>query len=361
MNKEIRDKLISTGWFQTTGAYTLFDGQFGSTGKGLLASVLAEHMGDFINTVTTNAGPNSGHTAWYHKQPSVKIMTQQIPVASVVMSLNKQPHVCYLNGGAVIDADILREEVSKWVPEGVSFVVHPCASLIHKHHKGDCLSKIASTGKGVAPAIADKIMRVPYATVGEAKWDFVLECPPAEVRKLDPETFGVCFVETAQGFSLGINSGFYPYTTSRECSVSQALADLGVSPKSHCKSIVSLRAHPIRVGNTPDGYSGPCYDDQKELTWRQLGVEAELTTVTKRVRRVFSWSWQQYKHMLVVNRPDALFLNFLNYLGETEKDDFIVECIRVYVEVVGKSPDFVLLGNGPQNEDIKLCKLVQRT
>ena len=36
------DRLRSDGWFQRAGAYCVVDGQYGSTGKGLLSSVLGE-------------------------------------------------------------------------------------------------------------------------------------------------------------------------------------------------------------------------------------------------------------------------------------------------------------------------------
>jgi adenylosuccinate synthase len=166
---------------------------------------------------------------------------------------------------------------------------------------------------------------------------------------------GRCFVETAQGWSLGINSGFYPYTTSRECSVTQALADLGVSPRAHRKSVACVRTYPIRVGNTHDGYSGDVYPDQHEVTFEDLDQTPELTTVTQRVRRIFTWSPTQYAQMLLANEPDGIFINFVNYLPEAKQEAFVNHyVVEAYVDTLGRVPDFVLLGFGPNNDDVEL-------
>lgn len=342
----------ANGWFTGPGCYVLFDGQYGSTGKGLLASFIAEHCGSWIDTVTTNAGPNSGHTA-YHETFG-KIMTQQIPVASVVMGLNNWAHSVYLNGGAVIEPSIFKDEVDRYFNRDFgSLLVHPAAAVIKPEHQGDQHSDISSTGKGVGPAMQAKLGRRADATMGGHVNSYGRS---VSIDDMKPNELGVCFVETAQGWSLGINSGFYPYTTSRECSVTQALADLGVSPRALKKSIVSLRAHPIRVGNHPDGgYSGGVYPDQKEISFEELGVEPELTTVTQRVRRVFTWSWQQYHEMLRANEPDAVFINFLNYItNPDEQADFVRDLATHYRGTLGKYPDFILGGFGPKNSDVRM-------
>lgn len=346
---EILRKLTNNGWFTENGAYVLFDGQYGSTGKGLLASFLAEHMGEYIDTVATNAGPNSGHTGYYQGE---KILTQQIPVASIVLDRMGEPHEVYLNGGAVIDPPQLRKELQMYKkPHNRSFTIHPHAPVIREEHKGEQLSRIASTGKGVGFAMADKVNRMDGAVFSSLQSSF--SDVKTDIIK-DQNRLGHCFVETAQGWSLGLNSGFYPYTTSRECSVAQAMSDLGFGPRFFKKSIVSLRTYPIRVGNTPDGYSGDVYPDQEELDFDQLGVEPERTTVTQRVRRVFTWSWLQFKEMLTANEPDALFINFMNYLPQNRQEGFIVELKDAYFKVLGRTPDFILAGYGPYNTDVKL-------
>lgn len=352
---EIRDVFVNNGWFEEEGMYVLFDGQFGSTGKGLLASVIAESLGDKIDSVATNAGPNSGHTGYYNGE---KIMTQQIPVASIVMDRMEETHTVYLNGGAVIDPPQLEKELGYYTDTSTRhFVLHPSSSVIKESHKGEQLSKIASTGKGVGFAMADKLIRNEDAVSGyyQDSWDWAKENKvESKIFKNPKRDLGRCFVETAQGWSLGINSGFYPYTTSRECSVSQAISDMGCSPKDFKKSVVCLRTFPIRVGNTKDGYSGDVYPDQEEIDFEKLGVEPERTTVTGRIRRIFTFSWEQYYQMVMANKPDGLFLNFINYLPEEEHAPMIKKMVRSYKGIIGHDPDFVVGGYGPYNEDVKV-------
>lgn len=356
--EEIHDELSSKGWFSEDGVYVVFDGQYGSTGKGLLSSTLAAAMAHRIELVTTSAGPNSGHT-FYHK--GKKIVSQQLPSSTLKLAALGVRHVCYLNAGALIRAEILlREldllhELSKW-KDLVTVLVHPHAAVIHDDAIGDQASHIASTGKGVGPALQAKISRR-AENVCASLQDSKDAIPGAYLTRHPHPSRKRALLEIAQGWSLGINSGFYPYVTARECSVSQGLSDLGVAPSACRKSIVALRAFPIRVGNTADGWSGPCYADQKETTWDEIGVEPEITTVTKRVRRVFTWSWLQFTDMLEANEPDALFLNFCNYLKSDEEVMlFAYQCAEKYARVLGKRPDFMLLGFGPHDEDVRLVR-----
>ena len=66
------------------GNYVMFDGQYGSTGKGVLASLIGYHVGGRFDCFTNNAGPNSGHVAIVGDD---KIVLQQLPMAGVVQLL----------------------------------------------------------------------------------------------------------------------------------------------------------------------------------------------------------------------------------------------------------------------------------
>lgn len=352
--KLIKNRLKETGWFDKPGAYVLFDGQYGSTGKGLLASLMAELMGDNIDILVTNAGPNSGHTGYYGGE---KIMTQQLPVATVVMDRMGLKPITYLNGGAVIEPAIFEREMATLSCGAKDLVaLHPYAAVIKPEHQGEQLTHIASTGKGVGPAMADKLGRTLGSVVAG---NLELFDPDQWVTRMPSDTLDRhrCFVETAQGWSLGINSGFYPYTTSRECSVAQAIADMGVSPKSLRKSVACIRTFPIRVGNTETGWSGPVYPDQHEITFNDLKQTPELTTVTKRVRRIFTWSDTQFCEMLQANRPDGIFLNFCNYMSQDEVAELATRMCETYRNVMGHDMDFLLMGWGPYNEDVTLWGL----
>lgn len=353
---EIRQALHLHGCFRT-GAHLIVDGQFGSTGKGLMASIYAEAGGTAIDMVTTNAGPNSGHTA-YSPIDGTRIVTRQIPVASVVLRLLLGPQAgCFLNAGAIIDPDVLLSELEQWRIGAPYFGIHPNAALIEDKDKaaeadpnsGPAL--IASTGKGVGSALARKIMREGNVAVNRHDLRWAMQ-DPALTQMV---TRATVLVETAQGFSLGVNGQFYPHTTSRECTTLQALADARI-PHHFARSVIACyRTLPIRVGNTPVGNSGSHYYDQHELAWDKLGIEPELTTVTQRPRRIFTWSRIQFRESVAVNRPTIIFLNFCNYLEERaigQLLDWISTDYRMAMDTT-VSP-LILLGYGPHNGDVRV-------
>jgi adenylosuccinate synthase len=350
INWRIRGTLARAGMFQKRGTYVMVDGQFGSTGKGLAASVLAENMGELVENVLSNAGPNSGHTSFFEDE---KIVLKQLPSFSVTAKKMGLSPLVFMDAGAVIDIDILNAEMAQYGLNDNVFV-HPHASVISPETVADdaaSIESIGSTGKGTGPAQVKKIQRREDAVVaGHAS------LIQAKVGGYTPHPTHMNFIEVSQGFSLGINSGFYPYTTSRECTVMQALSDANIHPEMYCGSIMVVRTFPIRVA----GNSGPCYPDQQELTWEDLGVEPEITTVTKKIRRVFSWSDIQFCQALEANRPDVVFVNFCNYLQNLGADveAFVLEHIYAnYVKVMGRMPKAVLLGFGPKTSDVKVFEM----
>lgn len=354
--KEIKDRLAQIGFLQGHGAWVLVDGQFGSTGKGLAASVLAECFGDAVDCVTSNAGPNSGHTS-YHGD--TKIVLQQLPSFAVwAHQEGTWNGKVFLNAGAIIDVERLTQEIADW--DAQDWVnVSAYAAKITDRTKADekhLIGAVGSTGKGTGAALAAKILRDPEAVTGSIDSYSALVDGGANVVhgfKINP--LWTTLVEVSQGYSLSLNaSGMYPYTTSRDCTVAQAMSDAGLHPLDFVDSLMVVRTYPIRVA----GNSGPCYPDQTELTWDELGQTPEITTVTKKVRRVFTWSKEQFKEALRMNRPSVLFVNFMNYLPEgTDHDEWLdANVYAPYYEIAGAGPRVVLLGYGATNDDVVLHK-----
>lgn len=334
------------GLMESGGAVVLVDGQFGSTGKGLLASALAalHHR----PMVTSNAGPNSGHTFYHNGE---KHVLTQLPTYGVKQHLlGKECHI-HMNSGAVIDAAKLVEEIQKY--EGINVSLSPYASIADPSGELDLTLGIGSTGKGTGAGIANKVMRKSYGIVESIqKITQITDVPLTKTNKVydcDPLTQKI-FVEVSQGYSLGIDAGFYPYCTSRNCTVGQALSDAALHPDYYAGSIMTVRTYPIRVG----GNSGPGYEDQQEISWNDIGVEPELTTVTGKQRRLFTWSDIQYRESLEANRPQVVFLNFANYLeNESEIREFVWENVFIpYIEVMGAHPEAILIGVGPRDDDV---------
>lgn len=335
----------------------LLDGQFGSTGKGLFASFLAANWPERFDLVTTNAGPNSGHT--FYTAGYKRHILKQLPTYPVARRLLYNDHIpILLNGGAIIDQGILAEEMERC---NIRLVyVHPHAAVItNEHRKEDSatVDRIASTGQGIGPALADKIRRICPSVASDYDFEPEIELFNPYMGPIGPlleyaVDYPSVLIEMAQGAGLGLHQGFYPCTTARECSVAQGLADAQIAPQTLKNVFATFRTFPIRVGNTSNS-SGGCYSDQYEISWRDIGVEPERTTVTGRVRRVFNWSDQQFMSFIIQNQPNILFFNFMNYLPKESWADWLGERLTVYRSALGVNPDRVFVGIGPYTHNVK--------
>lgn len=340
--------------FEKVGAHVLVDGQFGSTGKGVLAAWLAKQNLDMSDEkwagVISNAGPNSGHTFYHNDEKHVLKQLPTFAVASYLMGLTIP---VFLSAGAIIDPDILRKEAGRY--PGIPIFVHPNAAVItphDKHSEADptgSIAAVAGTRSGTGMALARKIMRDPTAIAITALASGI--APNVDVADFAFDSWNSrYFIEVSQGFSLGINQQFYPKCTSRECTVAQAIADAAMPPRSVAKTYMSIRTYPIRVGNVDGHSSGNWYPDQQELTWEQIGVEPELTTVTQRERRVATFSAQQFRDAIDANDPEFVFVNFLNYL---KTEDFTEFRLRLNSLRASSNRWFDILGGwGPKSEDV---------
>jgi adenylosuccinate synthase len=354
MTVEIKNVLARAGWFQEPGMWAVVDGQFGSTGKGLAAAVLAECFGGEVDVVTTNAGPNSGHTSYVGDE---MVVLQQLPTFAVVAKkLGVFRGRVQMNAGSVIDIDRLNMEERDHGFAPFEVWVHPNAAVVTENSKGQeaaLIAGVGSTGKGTGAAIAAKVMREKDAV---ASYHSTSISPVVGQVAIDCGTQRV-LMEVSQGFSLSLNAeSFYPFTTSRDCTVAQAMADAGLHPHDYRDCMLVVRTFPIRVA----GNSGPCYDDQEEITWGRLGVAPEQTTVTKKTRRVFTWSKVQFMRAVSANRPRVVFLNFVQYLEawglHPHLHDAWIEAnvIEPYTHVMGHAPDALLLGYGPRSNQVQV-------
>ncbi len=382
------------------------DGAWGSCGKGLITTALAwKHRPEIIST--TNMA-NAGHTAVFidgrafvaKALPSASILTKWIP--------GYQPQIV-VGATAAFDLDQMMKEVQEC---GVNYSlnIHPRAGVITEAHKlaeagsGEGSTKhVASTMQGCGTFLADKILRKKNLQLARDYPDlkgFMAEYLPRKLTKnIDNESAkdleGLSLPEMlyrlmnrhnytilhegSQGFSLDINHGsHYPQCTSRGTTAMNNMADMGISHFELGDVYLVIRPYPIRVGNIVVdgkqlGYSGDCYDGQEEITWEQVAKESgmpddvaasllkkELTTVTKRLRRVFTFSDRQLREAALVNGATKIALNFANYI------DYSVAGKNQYEELTSKVKDFIarvedvtklpvtVVGTGPQVDHVVL-------
>lgn len=340
------------------------DLQFGSTGKGLLAGYLAKQQEP--DAVATAWMPNAGHT--FIDSDGTRYVHTMLANGVVSKSVEK----VFIGPGSVINPQALSDECMPFIADTsreLEFFIHPNAVIVTDEHREaeKALVKIGSTMKGSAEAVIQKLRRDPnnMNTAAIRKSDFELG---AYVRSIEEYNNAIdsckhIQIEGAQGFSLGVSNGFYPYTTSRECTPTQILTDCAIPYYRHSGPVVNgvwgtMRTFPIRVANRYDengkqiGTSGPCYSDQFEIDWSSIGQEPELTTVTKLPRRIFTFSMQQMRQALRMTRCNFLFLNFVNYLPSETRTDFM-RMINWIAHDYGCCIN--LIGFGPTVNDIIEC------
>lgn len=334
----------------------IIGGQWGSEGKGKLAGYLYANY-PAIKVAVSDFTPNTGHT--FVNNEGRAYVSKILPIGAVFESVD-----CVIIGPhAVINVERFKEECNAFRHSGENAVIyiHPLASVLDTRHVADevrTLNHIASTMQGGAAAQVDKMARDSGpGTARFAKDDPFLKHMVTDTHALIQDKLDAGYtvlIETGQGFDLGLNHGWeWPYVTSRDCMVGRSLDSAGVSPKQVGSIIAALRTYPIRVGNVPGGWSGPCHDDQSELTWEELSEKIdrpvkEYTTVTKRVRRVFSWSNEQVDRFCQIIRPDFAFLNFVNYLTYSERGEFIKQVESV---LFARKCKLSLLGTGAKLSD----------
>jgi len=368
-------------------ATVLIDGQWGSTGKGKLAGFIANRA--CVDVAVCDFGPNAGHT---YRDDGRKVVLKHLPTAAIC----PDTYIC-IDAGAVIVPTRLIEEVENLNAHD-RIMIHPRAAVVSdediKVEKD--LGRISSTQQGTGSALARKIMRkarlaedVPSLRTWVGRTDFFVQHALRNGQQV--------LVETAQGYDLSLNYGWrYPYVTSRDITVASALSNAGIHPRDLGIIVGSLRTFPIRVGNVGSpmpggismpmptstdlpcvagwGWSGPCHPDQAELTWEELSrrigkfIEPERTTVTNKVRRIFTWSWVQYESFIMACRPDYLFINFANYLDKTAASpegvmksapvaDFLQSVFK-RARGCGYPVKALLVGFGPLDDEMLTCREV---
>lgn len=337
----------------------MVDLQFGSCGKGLLAGYLAEQYEP--DTIVTAWAPNAGHT--YIDAHGNKYVNTALPNGIVSPKLRR----ILIGPGSVINPSAMMAELNDYAHllGNVDVMIHEHAAVvnnIHRDFEAEYGYQIGSTMKGVGEAVIQKIRRN-RADMNIAKE--ALRGTPLHAHVVSRTLYDaaldsaqVLMVEGAQGYSLSINQGFYPYVTSRECTLHQLFSDCSIPAQRVRHELVVwgvARTYPIRVANRYNsrgeqvGWSGPGYPDQKELEWKDIGVQPELTTVTKLPRRVFQFSKLQIQDAIRMNGVDKVFLNFCNY-------DQSANSCNVYEQSVacaGAGAPVFLQGYGPTVKDVR--------
>jgi adenylosuccinate synthase len=282
----------------------VYGGQYGSEGKASAAEYWAKRLKAEnprkVLFVMGENGPNSGHT-------SSKGVTKNIPASSFWADY------VLMGPDTVVDPEALNKD---WKAVNRPIFIHEHAALLSlamKAEEADLVKRISSTGSGTGAARAWKFFQRQRSAVVQDGHLYTLN----DISVVDDKEYfdivrlaasEMAIFECSQGLLLDTNFGLFPFVTSRSTLPRVAVErnGLGGLPWSY---VGVYRTYPIRTG----GPSGPTAGG--EVTWQSLGQPPEITTVTKRVRRVFNFSTAEFAKSMTLARPDGLMFTFLDYIG----------------------------------------------
>jgi adenylosuccinate synthase len=307
----------------------VYGGQFGSEGKGQIVAYLAQrNLPDWAVRV---GGPNAGHT--FLLPNGNKQVVQTIPAPLFI----SEDVMGVIGAAGLIHEDVFWREVEQayeiigkppWI-----YLDRSVGIITRAHMRKESMLKgsIGSTGEGVGAATASRVMRDPETVLGHPKhtkrfMEKVTSNPAFRRVQIAPDTAltlnqalrsgDKVVIEGTQGMGLSLcTSGYYPFATSRECTPQGMLAQTGIAIENtaYLEKLMVIRTYPIRVGGTSGDLPG-------EITWKELKTrtkgyvkEAEITTVTKKKRRIAEIELSALQRAVYVTRPTGIALTFFDY------------------------------------------------
>jgi adenylosuccinate synthase len=342
--------------------------QWGDEGKGKIVDFLTEGA-DVV--VRPQGGNNAGHTVI---SEGVKHVLHLIP--SGILWPGK---ICVIGNGVVIDPASLVKEITGLQAKGMevspaNLKISDRAHLTLPYHRtldrareamrGD--AKIGTTGRGIGPTYADKILRhglraadlahperlrahIRSHVADQAGYVAASGLPPMDAEAMIAEVLAAAAVlnpyitdtvaylhdaldrgttmlfEGAQGTYLDIDHGTYPYVTSSNTTSGGACTGSGVPPHKIHQVVGVAKAYTTRVGE------GPFPTEDAGLTSYLHGLGREFGATTGRPRRCGWLDTVLLRYAAMVNGITAFAVTNLDGLDEHAE-------IRVctHYEVAGK-------------------------
>jgi adenylosuccinate synthase len=336
--------------------WVVVGGQFGSEGKGKVAAYLT--LTEDINLCVRCGGPNSGHS--FTGESGNEHLVRQIPTGFI----NKTTRLLIPAGG-LIDLAVLKQEIDLLGLEPSRLGIDNNAMIIEEQDRTRekelrLQQRLSSTLCGVGSAVARRALRedtvrLAYQAGKECSWlkdyltNVALECNQAsdQGKKI--------LIEGTQGYGLSLyHSEYYPKSTSRDTTAAAFLSEVGLSPALVTEIVLVFRTFPIRVAGEQ---AGPM---KNEIDWDILQREShyphqvhEITSVTRKIRRVARFDWELAEQAIRANRPTKIAMNGIDYLN------FLNRGVTVEEQLSEEAHDFIfrfkerlktkisLLGTGP--------------
>jgi adenylosuccinate synthase len=308
--------------------WVVVGGQYGGEGKGKISAFITQREG--IDVCIRCGGPNSGHS--FVVDDGRTVLLRQLPTGYI------RPQTRLLiPAGALINLEVLKYEIDSLGLDAWRVGVDRNAMIIEegdqqRESQLQLRERLSSTLCGVGSAVARRAMRGADVRLAaqfarEVPWLADLITDVSEEANAALDRGKKVLVEGTQGFGLSLyHSESYPKATSRDTTASVFLSEVGLSPRLVTEVVVVFRTFPIRVAGEQ---AGPLRD---EITWEILRAESgcpnpveEMTTVSKKVRRVGRFDWDLAKRAATMNRPSRIAVNGLDYLDYNNRGILSVE------------------------------------
>lgn len=344
----------------------LLDVAMGSSGKGTLEDdIVAESNVNFL--CTTNSS-NASHTVM--RKDGRTAVFKTLPSGSFH---HEKLDAVFIGAGAAIELEALMKEIEITGIPRSKVRISPLTPIIQdvdkdieagkRNFDGDLKEtdgtvKTGTTASGSGAVRAKKVMRrkdLVLARDVDSIEDMIADVPCQILSLLYQGATGLCGV--GQGFALsqGLQQ-FYPFTTSRNVTVSAALDDMFLPPAVVGNVVLNDRSYPIRIHDKKykdkksgefiiwdeklerdergasdtyevvTSYSGDFYEDSSEITWAQITELSgspkplmEATTLTKLPRRIATHSKKNLHEAIISNMPPEpakvfVAVSFINYV-----------------------------------------------
>jgi adenylosuccinate synthase len=325
--------------------------QWGDEGKGKISDVLSKDA-DVI--VRFSGGDNAGHT--------IVIDDRKIVLHLIPAGILREDTISVIGAGVVINPDVLLKEIDNLKSLGFSvdkdnLMISPKAHIItpiSRYFEADLekqlgRDKIGTTGRGIGPTYALKILRFGLRVEDlyedellKKRLKFLTKAFGGENNSLFKEEYEKLLktrdvlspylsdvssfllsakyqernilIEGAQGTMLDIDHGTYPFVTSSNTTAGGISTGLGVPPDFVDLNIGLVKAYTSRVGEGPF----PAEDTGKDgETLRKRGKEYGATT--GRPRRCGWLDLVQCKYACDINGINYLIVTKLDVLTGFEK------------------------------------------
>jgi len=267
--------------------------QWGDEGKGKIIDILSERV-DYI--VRYQGGSNAGHT--------VVAKSREYVFHLIPSGILHKAKICCIGNGVVVDPKVLLQEINGLQAAGISMgrrlkisslahVILPYHRILDRLREKKRSHKIGTTGRGIGPCYADKIIRCgirmidllnprvfrdklkdnlrekneifkkvyqhrgfdfqaiykEYLNYGRIFSPYITDTTLL-LNKAIKDKKDILF-EGAQGTFLDINFGTYPYVTSSSATSGGACVGSGISPIMINKVVGVAKAYTTRVGEGP--------------------------------------------------------------------------------------------------------------